>query len=235
MRGTPSMSTPAGWYTDPDSAGQQRYWDGSSWTDQRQPAAATPPPPPPSATAPLATHTTASEKKSHTGRNILLAILGVCFLLFAGCTAIVIVAASSSDDDSPGESVSADGAPRDGKFEFDVKSMECGLDDVGAGFIKERAKGQFCVVGMTVTNIGDEAQMFSDSEQYAYNADGVEYSADGGAGIALNKGDKGFLPEINPGISINVQIAYDIPADQEIVQLELHDSFLSDGITVDAP
>jgi hypothetical protein len=28
---------PEGWYDDPQVAGQQRYWDGSGWTDQVQP------------------------------------------------------------------------------------------------------------------------------------------------------------------------------------------------------
>lgn len=28
---------PAGWYDDPQAPGQQRYWDGSAWTDQVQP------------------------------------------------------------------------------------------------------------------------------------------------------------------------------------------------------
>lgn len=27
------QQTPAGWYPDPDNAGQQRYWDGTQWTD----------------------------------------------------------------------------------------------------------------------------------------------------------------------------------------------------------
>jgi hypothetical protein len=31
--------TPAGWYSDPDGSGGQRYWDGSAWTDHRAPAA----------------------------------------------------------------------------------------------------------------------------------------------------------------------------------------------------
>lgn len=29
-----AQETPAGWYPDPDSPGQQRYWDGSGWTDK---------------------------------------------------------------------------------------------------------------------------------------------------------------------------------------------------------
>src|SRR5665811_1239082 len=34
------MSTPAGWYPQPD--GQQRYWDGEQWTEHFVPNAATP-------------------------------------------------------------------------------------------------------------------------------------------------------------------------------------------------
>jgi hypothetical protein len=29
---------PAGWYADPDDGAQQRYWDGSRWTEHRAPA-----------------------------------------------------------------------------------------------------------------------------------------------------------------------------------------------------
>ena len=32
------MTTPAGWYPDPDGSGGQRYWDGSIWTEHRSPA-----------------------------------------------------------------------------------------------------------------------------------------------------------------------------------------------------
>jgi hypothetical protein len=31
--------TPAGWYPDPSGSGQQRYWDGSQWTEHYAPAA----------------------------------------------------------------------------------------------------------------------------------------------------------------------------------------------------
>jgi uncharacterized RDD family membrane protein YckC len=49
-------STPAGWYPDPTVPGQQRYWDGNSWTDNTAPGPAeaptAPPAPPPGGYAP---------------------------------------------------------------------------------------------------------------------------------------------------------------------------------------
>ena len=36
---------PPGWYPDPRGEAEQRYWDGSAWTEQIQPAAAPPPAP----------------------------------------------------------------------------------------------------------------------------------------------------------------------------------------------
>lgn len=37
------MSFPAGWYDDPQDPSQQRYWDGSAWTDNRRPRQGPPP------------------------------------------------------------------------------------------------------------------------------------------------------------------------------------------------
>ena len=39
--------TPAGWYEDGVTAGQERYWDGTQWTDQFRPLAPPVPPAPP--------------------------------------------------------------------------------------------------------------------------------------------------------------------------------------------
>ncbi len=33
-----SDQAPSGWYPDPEDSSQQRYWDGSAWTDHRAPA-----------------------------------------------------------------------------------------------------------------------------------------------------------------------------------------------------
>ena len=55
------MTTPAGWYPNPENAGQLRYWDGTTWTEHLAPnqgpeptlelplAPTLPPPPPPTA------------------------------------------------------------------------------------------------------------------------------------------------------------------------------------------
>jgi Domain of unknown function (DUF4352)/Protein of unknown function (DUF2510) len=43
-------NTPAGWYSDPDGSGGQRFWDGTQWTEHRSPApdpTPQPPSPPP--------------------------------------------------------------------------------------------------------------------------------------------------------------------------------------------
>ena len=44
MTNTPQ--TPAGWYPDPQNPGQQRYWDGTQWTQSAAPAAVAGAPPP---------------------------------------------------------------------------------------------------------------------------------------------------------------------------------------------
>lgn len=53
MSDTGSGAAPAGWYEDGVTAGQERYWDGTQWTDQFRPLAP-PPPPAPEPAAPAA-------------------------------------------------------------------------------------------------------------------------------------------------------------------------------------
>lgn len=66
-----------GWYPNPQGAGT-RYWDGARWTDSYQ----------------------APQKKSHTGRNILIVVLvvaGVMVLGIGGCVALIGGAANEAD------------------------------------------------------------------------------------------------------------------------------------------
>ena len=122
-------------------------------------------------------------------------------------------------------------AVEDGKFEFTVTGVETGVAEVGDEYLNEQAQGQFVLVHLTVSNIGDRAQMLDGTNQKLVDTQGREHSADGSAAIYL--GDTGtFLNDINPGNSVEGTVVFDIPADAEPASITLHDSMFSGGVTV---
>ena len=136
-------------------------------------------------------------------------------------------------DDKPAEKVAKIGTPaRDGKFEFTVQKVKCGVAKVGTSMVGDKAQGQFCLVTVKVKNIGKEAQLLDGSSQKAYAADGTEFSADSGAAIYANKNAETFLNDINPGNQVTGVVVFDIPKKVKLAKLELHDSPFSGGVTV---
>jgi hypothetical protein len=139
---------------------------------------------------------------------------------------------ATGGNDQPAEKVAKIGQPaRDGKFEFTVQKVKCGVTKVGGDF-GETAQGQFCLVTVKVKNIGKEAQLLSDSNQKAYGADGTVYSTDTAAGISANENAATFLNEINPGNQVTGVLVFDIPKNVKLTKLELHDSAFSGGVAV---
>lgn len=144
-------------------------------------------------------------------------------------------ASPSSEEAATGgeEAAAGIGAPvRDGKFEFVVKGVECGVKKVGSEFLEEKAQGQFCLVEMTVTNIGDESQLFDAGTQKGTTDTGATVDADGSAALVIPENENSFLEEINPGNTIDVVVVYDIAKDQELTAVVLYDSLFSGGVTV---
>jgi hypothetical protein len=123
-------------------------------------------------------------------------------------------------------------AARDGKFEFTVQQVKCGVNQLGTDLVGKKAQGQFCLVTVQVKNIGKEAQAFSDSSQKAFGADKTQYSTDSGAGMYANQDASTLFNEINPGNQVTGVLVYDIPAAATLAKLELHDSPFSGGVTV---
>ena len=121
---------------------------------------------------------------------------------------------------------------RDGKFEFVARSVSCGHDFVGTQWLRDEPQGQFCVVELTVTNIGTEAQRFADGNQRAFGPGGEGYAADTGAGVGANGNGDAVWNVINPGNTLAAKVVFDIPRGASIVRLELHDSGLSRGVTI---
>ncbi|WP_232050293.1 DUF4352 domain-containing protein [Actinoplanes sp. OR16] len=123
-------------------------------------------------------------------------------------------------------------AVRDGKFEFTVSKMKCGVDSVGSDLLGQKAQGEYCLIDIKVKNIGKEAQTFIDSAQKAFDAEEVEYSVDSSAAIYANGESQLLLNEINPGNSAKGKLIFDVPSGTKLTSLELHDSLFSGGVTV---
>lgn len=123
-------------------------------------------------------------------------------------------------------------AGRDGSLEFRVSDVQCGVVQVGDPYINQTAVGQFCLVELTVRNVGSRPATFADALQRAYGPDGSRFAADSGAGILANPEQQVFLNEINPGNRVAGVVVYDIPPDGRIAELELHETESSAGLRV---
>ncbi|GAB2934639.1 hypothetical protein GCM10027047_33850 [Rhodococcus aerolatus] len=134
--------------------------------------------------------------------------------------------AAPAAEDAPGI-----GTPvRDGKFEFTVTAVEPPVPSVGDGPFSETAQGEYVVVRLDVTNVGDRQQLVDQSAQKLIDAQGRQLSPDTGATFAIDT-DNAFT-EVNPGNSVQVALVYDVPVGTTPTTLELHDSAFSGGTEV---
>ncbi|MGY1750935.1 DUF4352 domain-containing protein [Modestobacter sp. SYSU DS0511] len=120
----------------------------------------------------------------------------------------------------------------DGKFNFVVNGVDCSTTEIGNEYLNTTAQGQFCIVDVAITNIGDKAQSFFGDNAKLFNAQGQEFSADSEAAIYLDDSSS-LYEEINPGNSLTSKVVFDVPAGTVPTAIELHDSAFSGGVTVD--
>lgn len=224
------MTAPTpGWYPDPSGSGRQMYWDGRGWAGPQAPATTT--------------------KKSNNGR-IALIVAAILVVLFAigKCGSDDSDSSSSSRSSSTSRSASAPviqttasakptptaapagSAVRDGKFEFQVIDMTRAKQagNLGNHFMIVDAQGEFIILTLSVTNIGDRAQSYFGTNQKLIDTAGRQYEANSTADMWMNEG----TGEINPGNSIQVRAAFDVPPGIQPAELEVHDSVFSGGTSV---
>ncbi len=149
-------------------------------------------------------------------------VAAVLALALIGCGGSSTVSGSQAAAAAIGSEV------RDGKFAFVVNHVETGkpvAGDPSNEYLQSKAKGEFVIVHLKVTNIGDKAQGFFVANQKLI-AGGKTFEADAMASLSASQGD------INPGLSTNVSIAFDVPVGTVPDAIELHDSMLSGGAKV---
>ena len=101
---------------------------------------------------------------------------------------------------------------KDGKFEFTVSSIECGKPNVGSDYLTKTAQGQYCLLHVKVTNIGNEKQSLFSSNQKLLDASNKQYSADDVATTYAAPQGSTWYSDVNPGNSVEGAIVFDLHA-----------------------
>ena len=150
----------------------------------------------------------------------------------AAAPAVDTPAAEAPAAQAPAADMPGIGQPAaDGDFNFVVNGVDCSATEIGNEFLSQKAQGQFCIVDLTITNIGDQAQSFLGDNATLFNAQGQQFSADGEAGIYLENASS-LYEEINPGNTLASKVVFDVPTGTVPTSIELHDSAFSGGVTV---
>ena len=135
----------------------------------------------------------------------------------------------------------------DGVVSFRVNSMHCGTAPIGT---RKSAHGQFCQVDLMVRNDGPVPLRFDAISQRAMGSRGGFYIPDPAADAILNKAsdtipdvgdpkhsleaalDPPVAAALKPGQSQQYRIAYDIPVNIKLTQVDLHANEYSQGAPV---
>ncbi|MDZ4266186.1 MAG: DUF4352 domain-containing protein, partial [Mycobacterium sp.] len=119
----------------------------------------------------------------------------------------------------------------DGSLAFTVHGIEVGTTVVSADVpVEKTAAGEYVVVHMTVTNIGDAPVTFLGTFQ-KLRADGTVYSIDDEATFYTG----GSLAELNPGDQADVSVTFDVPTGSTPESIRLHADPISPGVEVAFP
>lgn len=140
---------------------------------------------------------------------------------------------NSSKAESKSQTIKVGEAARDGKFEFVVKSIQCGQASVGSNqYLTKTAQGQYCLLAVTVKNIGNEKQSLFSTNQKLLDAANKQYSTDDTATLYAAPNGSSWYSDINPGNSVEGTIVFDVPKGVAPTVAELHDSAYSGGVKV---
>jgi len=122
----------------------------------------------------------------------------------------------------------------DGSFKFTVTSQQCGQTTMGTDPLTTTAPAgtQWCVYGLNVANTKSSAQTFGATNQKAIDASNKQLSVDDAAIIYEPGGAASAFSTINPGVSVDVQIVFQLATGDSIKYLVLHDSAFSGGVKV---
>jgi uncharacterized protein DUF4352 len=158
---------------------------------------------------------------------------GVLTVLMLGAGGYAYAASGGGDDPKPvAAPVAQVRTAAEDTFAFVVGEARCGVPAVGPAELTQRAKGEFCLVDVTVKNTGTESDLLDTGAQRAIDGQGRAYPVADDAVVFLNDTTPSLLDEIKPGVGVHGTLAFDVPAGTKLAALVLHRSIGSAGVRV---
>ena len=242
------MTTPAGWFPDPEDSGGQRFWNGDEWTEHRAPT-----------TPPLVDAAPTASQGPDKRLLIGLAAAVVVVLIVGAVVAVVVTRKADVDsiavtqrpaqviapsatvppettateigEEGPTEPQAAGPGEevRDGDFAFVVNGVRTTDVIADAEFpeLNRTADGEYVFVALTVTNVSAEGKTFFAS--FNTLSDGTTvFEADDATGQYLGT----TVTEVAPGASIETEVVFDVPKGTDLESIWLRGGPLSEGVAV---
>ncbi|GGQ40588.1 DUF4352 domain-containing protein [Couchioplanes azureus] len=120
----------------------------------------------------------------------------------------------------------------DGGFQFSVAGMRCGARRLGSDDFGQRARGEFCLVAVTVRNIGTRPEILDGAAQTAYAADGSAFVSEVGAAMYVGGRRPGILERIDAGARVRGTLVFDVPRGTRLTSIVLRDSVRTRGVRI---
>jgi len=242
------VTTPAGWFPDPEDSGGQRFWNGDEWTEHRAPIA-----PPVLDTPPVVPK--GPDKRLLIG----LAAAAVVVLVVGAVVAVVLTrkpdvdsvavtrqstqtsvpptpvssatSATEMAEEGPTEpqAAGAGQSVRDGDFAFVVDGVRTTDVVANTEFPEQNrtADGEYVIVALTVTNVSSDGQRFFPS--FNTLSDGTTvFQPDDDTWQYLGH----TVTEVAPGASIETEVVFDVPRGTDLESIWLRGDPSSDGVAV---
>jgi hypothetical protein len=124
-------------------------------------------------------------------------------------------------------------AVRDGQFRFVVRRVRCGVRTIASNrLVSRHTDGQFCLVAITVGNVGQRRQPLIGASQFLVDADGNRRRQLTDGWLFVRGNGPTQFTVLQPGDQLDGVLVYELPPGATPARLELHDSPFSGGATV---
>ncbi|MEH7544922.1 DUF4352 domain-containing protein [Neobacillus vireti] len=191
---------------------------------------------------------TSAKKCPHCGHRLKMgffrkALLGIGALIVLG---IIIGIASGGGDNTANKGTSTSAPKQEANkplsnegVSSDVNIKVTGVEtksEVGNEFSKEKAQGVFKIVSVAITNNQKDAITLDANSFKLVDNKGREFSYSTSGQTALGVADDTvadfFLKQLNPGLTQNGKIVFDVPADAKGLTMKARGGFTGDEITL---